>query len=70
MQNNFFTFSYGCENWFLTLKEELKLQVFGNNIRKIFVIKKEEVTEYFKILCIEELCDLYGSGSVVVARRA
>jgi hypothetical protein len=52
------------------LKEELKLQVFGNNIRKIFVIKKEEVTEYFKILCIEELCDLYGSGSVVVARRA
>jgi hypothetical protein len=35
---------YGCENWSLTLKEELRLRVFENRVlRRIFGPKRDEV---------------------------
>ena len=37
---------YGCETWFLTLREEHKLKMFENKaLRKIFWDKKDEITE-------------------------
>ena len=37
---------YGCETWSFKLKEERKLGVFANKVlRKIFGLKKNEVTE-------------------------
>jgi hypothetical protein len=35
---------YGCENWFLTLREEHRLRVFENRVlRRIFGPKRDEV---------------------------
>ena len=36
---------YGCETWWLTLREEHRLRVFENRVlRKIFGPKRDEVT--------------------------
>jgi hypothetical protein len=36
---------YGCETWFLTLREEQRLRVFENRVlRRIFGPKGDEVT--------------------------
>jgi hypothetical protein len=36
---------YGCEPWFLTLREEHRLRVFENRaLRRIFGSKRDEVT--------------------------
>jgi hypothetical protein len=36
---------YGCETWFLTLREEHRLRVFENRVlRRLFGPKKDEVT--------------------------
>jgi len=36
---------YGCETWSLTLKEGLRLRMFGNRtLRRIFGPKRDEVT--------------------------
>jgi hypothetical protein len=50
--------SYQCEKLFLTLREEYVLQVFGRKVRKIFGPTRDEVTEQFRKLHNEELCDL------------
>jgi hypothetical protein len=34
---------YGCETWSLTLREEQRLRVFENTLRRIFVPRKDEV---------------------------
>jgi hypothetical protein len=34
---------YGCETWYLTLKEEHRLRVFENRVLKIFGPKRKEV---------------------------
>jgi hypothetical protein len=37
---------YGCETWFVTLREEHRLRVFENRLLgKIFGSKRDEVTE-------------------------
>jgi hypothetical protein len=37
---------YECETWSLTLREEHRLRVFENRVlRRIFVPKRDEVTE-------------------------
>jgi hypothetical protein len=42
---------YGCETWSLTLWEECRLRVFENRVlRKIFRLKKDEVTGEWKKL--------------------
>jgi hypothetical protein len=36
---------YGCETWYLTLREEHRLRVFENKVlRRIFGPKRDEVT--------------------------
>jgi hypothetical protein len=36
---------YGCETWYLTLREEHRLKVFENRVlRRISGLKREEVT--------------------------
>jgi hypothetical protein len=47
---------YGCETWFLTLREEHRL-------RMIFGPKRDEVTGEWRKLHNEELHDLYSSPS-------
>ena len=51
---------YGCENWSLTMREELKLMVSENRVlREIFELKRDEVTGEWRKLHNEELNDLY-----------
>jgi hypothetical protein len=55
------------------LKENSRLRVFGNGmLRKIFVLKREEVTGEQRKLYKEELHNLYSSQnniSVIESRR-
>ena len=51
---------YGCETWSLTLREERKLRVFENMVlRRIFGLRRDEVTGEWRRLHNEELNDLY-----------
>jgi len=57
---------YGCETWCLTLQEERKLRVFENRVlRRIFGLRKEEVTMEWRRLHNEELIDFYSSPNIV-----
>jgi len=48
------------------LKEELRLRVFENRVlRRIFGLKRDEVTGEWKKLHNEELTDLYCSPNIV-----
>ena len=52
--------SYGCETWFVTLREEHMLSVFEKwMLRKIFGPERDEVTGEWRKLHNKELCDLY-----------
>jgi hypothetical protein len=49
---------YGCEAWFLTLREEHRLRVFDNRVlRRIFGPKRDEMTGEWRKLHTEELRD-------------
>jgi hypothetical protein len=52
---------YGCETWFLTLREEHRLRV----LRRIFGPKRDEVRGEWIKLHNEELCDLHSSPSII-----
>ena len=57
---------YGCEAWSLTLREERRLRVFENRVlRRIFGLKRDEVTGQWSTLHNEELNDLYCSPNIV-----
>jgi hypothetical protein len=57
---------YGCENWSLTLKEENRLKAFENRmLRRIFGLKRDEVTGGWRNLHNEELHNLYPSPSII-----
>jgi len=57
---------YGCETWSLTLREERKLKFFENRVlRKIFGIRKNEVTGEWRRLPNEDLNDLYTSPNIL-----
>ena len=57
---------YGCETWSLTLREERKLRMFDNIVlRRIFGLRRDEVTGEWKRLHNEELNDLYSSPNIV-----
>ena len=58
-------FSYGCETWSLTLREESRLRVFENMIlRRIFGPKRGENGEWRR-LHNEKLNSLYRSPNIV-----
>jgi hypothetical protein len=57
---------YGCETWSLTLSEEHRLKVFENKVlRRVFELKRDEVTGEWRKLHNEELDDLYSSPSII-----
>ena len=57
---------YGCETWSLTLREESRLRVFENRVlRRVFGLKRDEVTGEWKKLHNEELSDLYSLPNIV-----
>jgi hypothetical protein len=57
---------YGCETWFLTLKEEHRLRVFDNRVlRRIFGLRRDEVIGSRRKLHNEELHNLYSSPSMI-----
>jgi hypothetical protein len=57
---------YGCETWSLTLREKHKLREFEKSaLRRIFVLKREGVTEGWRKLHNEELHNLYSSPSII-----
>jgi hypothetical protein len=57
---------YGCETWYLTLREEHGLRVFENRVlRGIFGPKRDEVTGEWRKLHNEELHNLYSSPDII-----
>ena len=57
---------YGCETWSLTLREERRLSVFDNRVqRRIFGLKRDEVTGEWRKLHNEKLNDLYASPNII-----
>jgi len=57
---------YGCETWSLTLREERKLRVFENMaLKRIFGLRRDEVTGEWRRLYNEVLNDLYSSPNIV-----
>jgi hypothetical protein len=57
---------YGCETWYLTLREEHRLRVFENRVmRKVFWAKTDEVTVEWRKLHNVELHDLHFSTHII-----
>jgi hypothetical protein len=57
---------YGCEAWSLTLWEEHRLRVFESRVlRRIFGLKRDEVTEEWRKLHNEELHDMYSWPNII-----
>jgi hypothetical protein len=60
---------YGCETWFLTIKEEHTMRVFGNRVlRRIFGPKRVEMEGGWRRLHSEELHNLYASPNIRVIK--
>jgi hypothetical protein len=57
---------YGCETWYLTLREEHRLKVFVKRVlRRIFGPKRDEVTGEWRKLHNEELHNLGMTPDIV-----
>jgi hypothetical protein len=57
---------YGCHTSYLKLWEEHRLRVFENRVlRRIFLPKRDEVKEDWRILHNEDLHKLYSSRNIV-----
>jgi hypothetical protein len=57
---------YGYETWSLTLQEEHRLRVFGNRMpRKVFGLKRDEVTGDWRKLHNDEPYNLYSSPNTI-----
>jgi hypothetical protein len=58
--------AYGCETWLLTLREERRLRVFERRVlRRMFCLKRDDVTGEWRKLHNEELNGLYSSPHVI-----
>jgi len=56
---------YGCETWSPILREERKLRMFENMVRRLFGPRRNEVTQEWRRLHKEELNDLYSSPDIM-----
>ena len=57
---------YGCETWSLALREERRLRLFENRVlRRVFGLKRDEVTGEWRKLHNEERRDLYSLPNIV-----
>jgi hypothetical protein len=57
---------YGCGTWSLTLREEHRLRVLENRVlRRIFGLKRDEVTGELRELYSEELHKLFSSPDII-----
>jgi hypothetical protein len=57
---------YGCETWSLTLREKHRLRVFENRVlRRIFGLKRDEVTGGSRKRHNEELHNLYSLPNII-----
>jgi hypothetical protein len=56
---------YGCETWYLTVREEHRLRVFENRVLKICGPKRDGVTGGWRKLHKEELHNFYSSPSII-----
>ena len=62
---------YGFENWSMILREERKLRVYENIVlRRIFGLRRDEVTGEWRRLHNEELNDLYLSPNIVLVIKS
>jgi hypothetical protein len=60
---------YGCKTWFLTLREEHRLRVFGTRVlRRIFGPKRDGVMGDWRKLHNEELRNLHSSSYIIRLR--
>ena len=60
---------HGCATWSLTLREELRLRVFGNRVlRRIFGPKRDDVTKDWRKLHNEDFNDLFSPNIVRVIK--
>jgi hypothetical protein len=68
MQNYYFACgSVWVRNLSVTLREEHRLRVFENRVlRRIFGLKRDEVTENWRKLHNEELHNLYSSLNIII----
>jgi hypothetical protein len=57
---------FGCETWYLILREEPRPRVFENRVlRKVFGPKRDEATGEMRRLHTEELNDLYSLPNII-----
>jgi hypothetical protein len=56
---------YGCETWFLTLREGHRLRVFENRVLRILAPRKDEVRGEWRKLQTRELHILYLSSDII-----
>jgi len=62
---------YGCEAWFLTLREKQRLRVFENRmVRKIFGPKRHDVTGEWRRLLNKELYELQSSPNIIEVTKS
>jgi hypothetical protein len=62
----FYLFFNSSESWSLTLREEHRLRVFENRmLRRIFELKRDEVTGGWRKLHNEEPHNLYSSSTII-----
>jgi hypothetical protein len=56
----------GCGTWWLALREERRPKIFENRVlRRIFGLKRDEVTGEWRRLHNEELYALYSSSNII-----
>jgi hypothetical protein len=57
---------YGCETWYLTLREEQRPRVFENRmLRRTFGLKRDEVMGGWRKLHIEEFHNFYCTPGII-----
>jgi hypothetical protein len=57
---------YGCETKSLTFREERRLRVLENRVlRRLFGLKRNEITREWRKLHNEELIELYSSPNII-----